>query len=331
MALAIPLFPEQASTAAGRVDALYFFLIAISLVGATIVGSLLVFFAYRYRKASKADRTNAPTHHTGLELFWTAVPLVVFLVIFFWSASVYFHLSRPPDDAVVVQVLGKRWMWKLQHPNGRREINELHVPVGQAVRLNMTSEDVIHSFYVPAFRIKADVLPGRYTTAWFEATKPGRYHLFCAEYCGTKHSQMGGSIIVMEPADYETWLRGEGEGLSLADAGEALFQRMGCVTCHNPESEKKRRGPMLDGLFGKEVRLKTGEMVVADENYLRESIVTPKAKMVEGYAPLMPTFQGLINEEGIMQLIEYIKSIGPKEEEEPSPEATAMEIEGAGS
>ncbi len=324
MNLVIPFFPEQASTVATRVDALYFFLVAVSTLAGTLIAGLLIAFAIRYRRASRADRTNAPTHHTGLEIFWSVVPLVFFMIAFFWSASIYIHLSRPPDDAMEIQVLGKRWMWKLQHPNGRREINELHVPVGQAVKLNMTSEDVIHSFYIPAFRIKADVLPGRYTSAWFTATKPGRYHLFCAEYCGTKHSQMGGWVEVMEPAAFQTWLGGETAGIPPAAAGERLFTRMGCVTCHSGQSGS--RGPDLEVLFGTAVRLQGGGTATADETYLRESIVNPRARLVDGYEPLMPTFEGLISEEGIMQIIEYIKSIGPKEaENQAGRSARAME------
>jgi cytochrome c oxidase subunit 2 len=218
-----------------------------------------------------------------------------------------------------IQVVGKRWMWKLQHLNGRREINELHVPAGRPVKLTMTSEDVIHSFYVPAFRIKADVLPARYSTAWFEATKPGRYHLFCAEYCGTKHSQMIGSVIVMEPSDFQAWLTGEDRGITLAAAGEKLFQSLGCVTCHNATS--RARGPNLESVFGTPIKLETGDTVLFDENYIRESIVEPRARLVDGYQPIMPTFRGLVSEEGILQLIEYLKSIGPKEGEVPPPES----------
>lgn len=310
MVLQLKLFPEQASSMASSVDALYFFLLALSGFATVGISALILYFAIRYRANAKVDRSNAPTHNMPLELVWSSITLVIFLGIFFWSAVVYFQLQRPPDDAVQVQVLGKRWMWKLQHANGRREINELHVPVGQAVKLNMTSEDVIHSFYVPAFRIKADVLPGRYTSTWFKPTKAGTYHLLCAEYCGTKHSQMGGRIVVMEPDAFEAWMGGE-TGLSPAAAGEKLFTQMGCITCHNPDA--RRRGPDLAGLFGTERKLKGGGTVLADEDYLRESIVEPRAKMVENYEPLMPTFSGLLSEESILQLIEYIKSIGPEE------------------
>lgn len=208
-----------------------------------------------------------------------------------------------------ILVVSKRWMWKLQHLNGRREINELHVPVGRAVRLTMTSEDVIHSFYVPAFRTKMDVLPGRYTTTWFKPTRPGTYHLFCAEYCGTKHSRMIGSVIVMEPDKFQAWLGGDTAGVPPAAAGERLFSNLGCVSCHNPDS--KGRGPSLSGVYGSRVALSGGATAVADDAYLRESIVDPRAKLVTGYEPLMPTFRGLVGEEGLLHLIEYIKTLAP--------------------
>jgi cytochrome c oxidase subunit 2 len=202
-------------------------------------------------------------------------------------------------------------MWKIQHPEGQREINELHVPVGKPVKLLMTSEDVIHSFFIPAFRVKHDVLPGRYTTLWFEATRPGEYHLFCAEYCGTQHSRMIGRVVAQEPAEYEKWLSGVPSGESMEMAGERLFQQYFCNTCHRPEGGARipQRGPVLDGLFGAKVQLQSGQSVVADEAYLRESILTPAAKVVAGYRPVMPTFQGQISEEGVLQLIAYIKSL----------------------
>src|SRR5262245_28998664 len=232
----LPLFPESASTSAAQVDALYLFLIGVSGFFALLISITLIVFAIRYRRRP-GDGPPPEIHGSvPLELLWSLAPLGIALVIFTWGASVFFHLSRPPDDAMVVNVVGKRWMWKVQHSNGRREIDELHVPVGRAVRLNMTSEDVIHSFFIPAFRIKADVLPGRYTSEWFLATKPGRYHLFCAEYCGTEHSGMTGWVVVSEPSEFQQWLAGGPEVISMAGAGEKLFRDLGCVTCHNPES-----------------------------------------------------------------------------------------------
>lgn len=309
----LPLFPTPASTSAWQVDALYLFLVGVSTVMSLLIAGLLAWFALRYRKGSAADRSGASSGSLKLELVWTLIPLVVVMVMFGWGASVFFHLSRPPDDTMDILVVGKRWMWKLQHLNGRREINELHVPVGRAVRLTMTSEDVIHSFFVPAFRVKADVLPGRYSSVWFRATRPGTYHLFCAEYCGTKHSQMIGSVVVMEPDEFQSWLGGDLGGVPPAQAGERLFANLGCVTCHNAGSGA--RGPALDGVFGSEVALKSGTKVRADEAYLRESIIEPRAKIVAGFEPLMPTFRGLVSEEGVLQLIEYIKSLGKQEEQ----------------
>ena len=216
-------------------------------------------------------------------------------------------MSRPPAETLNIYVVGKQWMWKFQHLNGQREINELHVPVGRAVKLIMTSEDVIHDVFVPAFRVKADVLPGRYTHLWFQPTRAGRYHLFCAEYCGTQHSGMVGQVVVLEPADYEAWLAtGRAEG-SLASAGGKLFQDLACNTCHRPDAQG--RGPMLQGLFGKTVTLQSGDQQLVDEAYLRESILSPNEKITQGFQPVMPAYQGLIAEEGVLRLIEYIKSL----------------------
>jgi len=307
----LPLWPEQASTVAGKVDALYLFLVGGSAVMSLIIVALLALFAVRYRRRSKADRSGAVNESLPLELGWTLIPLIIVMFVFVWSSALFFHIQRPPDDTLDVLVVGKRWMWKLQHLNGKREINELHVPVGRDVKLTMTSEDVIHSFYVPAFRVKADAVPGRYTSIWFRATKPGRYHLFCAEYCGTKHSQMIGTVIVMEGDEFQRWLGGEVAGLTPAAQGERLFANLGCNTCHKPEATG--RGPTLVGVYGTAVEMEGGERVTVDETYVRESIVDPRARIVSGYKPLMPTYRGLIGEQGLMNLIEYIKSIGPPE------------------
>jgi cytochrome c oxidase subunit 2 len=242
-----------------------------------------------------------------LEIAWSVIPLLITFTFFFWGASVFFAINRPPNDAIEVSVVGKQWMWKFQHADGQREINELHVPIGRPVKLTMASEDVIHSFYVPAFRVKRDVLPGRVATTWFEATRRGRYHLFCAEYCGTKHSGMIGWVIVMEPAEFQSWLAGGASGQSLAGAGQKLFQELGCATCHRPDS--LARGPNLEGLFGNPVKLADGTVVTADDSYVRESIATPSAKVVAGFQPIMPTYQGLVNEEGLMQLVAYVRSL----------------------
>jgi len=244
-----------------------------------------------------------------LEVTWTVIPLGIVLLTFLWGSRLYVSMARVPPGAMEVYVVGKRWMWKVQHMTGQREINELHVPVGVPVKLSLTSEDVIHSFYVPAFRMKKDAVPGRYNTAWFKATRPGTYHLFCAEYCGTKHSQMIGSVTVMDPARFQAWLTGGAPGVSLASAGEKLFGDLACVTCHRTDSEA--RGPRLDGLFGRPVRLAGGETVTADEDYVRESIMNPAGRVVQGYQPIMPTYQGLVSEEGLMQLVAYIRTLAP--------------------
>ena len=234
------------------------------------------------------------------------IPLGLSLVMFAWGASIFFTESRPPADSMEIFVTGKQWMWKIQHNEGAREINELHVPVNRDIRLTLTSEDVIHDFYVPAFRTKTDVLPGRYTTEWFRPTKVGEYHIFCAEYCGTKHSGMIGTVYVMNEADYNAWLgAGSGEG-SMAEQGEALFNQLGCGTCHASAINKQNgRCPNLNGLFGTTVELKDGSKVRADESYIRESVLYPQAKIVAGYDDIMPTFKGLITEDGMLKLVEY--------------------------
>jgi cytochrome c oxidase subunit 2 len=230
--------------------------------------------------------------------------------MFVWGAWIFMEMQRPPEDALNIYVVGKQWMWKMQHLEGQREINELHIPVGRPVKLIMTSEDVIHSFFIPAFRTKQDVLPGRYTSEWFKPDKVGSYHLFCAEYCGTKHSGMIGWIHVMEPADYQAWLSGGRAMGSLADNGEKLFQQLACNNCHHLNDQG--RCPNLVGVFGQNVQLTGGGVVKADEAYIRESILNPTAKVVAGFQPIMPTFQGLVTEEQVLQLIEYIKTLAPK-------------------
>jgi cytochrome c oxidase subunit II len=292
---------------APRVDALYFFLIGLAVFFSLLIAGLIVYYSIKFhRRSPKA--VGAQAHgNLVLELTWTVIPLAITMGIFVWGAGIYFAMSRPPDDTLDIYVVGKQWMWKFQHLDGQREINELHVPADRDIRLIATSEDVIHDWFVPAFRIKADVIPGRYVNIWFRATKPGRYHLFCAEYCGTKHSGMTGEVVVMEPRAYQTWLSGGEPQGTLASAGERLFIDLACNTCHRPDSQG--RGPVLDGLLGKSVALQSGQTVVADEAYVRESILNPSAKITAGYQPIMPTFQGLVTEEQLLQLIEYVKSL----------------------
>jgi cytochrome c oxidase subunit II len=301
----LPLWPERASSMAGQVDAIYIFLLVVCGMVALLVFTCLLYFAARYRRRPGVEAEQIEGS-TPLELTWSIIPLCVFMVFFAWGAIVFFKQRTPPRDATEVYVVAKQWMWKLEHAEGQREINELHVPVGRDVKLIMTSQDVIHSFYVPVFRMKQDVLPGRYTVAWFRATKPGTYHLFCAEYCGTQHSGMIGSIIVMRPAQYEAWMNGGPAG-PLSATGEKIFAELGCSTCHRTDTQG--RGPNLQGVFGKPVLLEDGRSVVADENYVRESILDPGAKIVNGFKPVMPTFQGLVSEEQLNALVAYVKSL----------------------
>jgi cytochrome c oxidase subunit 2 len=303
------VFPEQASTISVEVDQLSYFLLAVSIFFTVLIFGAIFYFAIRYRRRSENE---LPRHtHTGmvLEVVWSVIPFGLTMIMFGWGAEVFFKESRPPDNAMQIYVVGKQWMWKLQHMEGQREINELHIPIGRPVKLTMTSEDVIHSFYVPAFRTKQDVVPGRYTTTWFTATKPGKYHLFCAEYCGTKHSGMIGWVYAMEPDKYQEWLAGGPSG-SLADTGARLFEDLACNNCH--KADGSGRCPTLVNVFGSTVKLAGGGTVHADEAYIRESILNPAAKVVEGYQPLMPTFQGLITEENVVALIEYVKSLSPR-------------------
>jgi cytochrome c oxidase subunit 2 len=306
----IPLFPERASTIANEVDALYFFLVGLSVVMSVLIATLVVAFAIKFRRRHK-DEVGAQVHGgLMLELAWTVVPFLIAMVIFFWGAKVYFVMASPPAETLNIYIVGKQWMWKVQHTTGQREINELHVPVGRPVKLIMTSEDVIHNFSIPAMRIKADVIPGRFVQIWFEPTKPGTYQVFCAEYCGTQHSGMIGQVVVMESTAYQTWMSGGAAEGSLASTGEKLFADLACNTCHRPDS--RGRGPVLQNVFGHPVQLHDGTVVTADENYLRESILTPAAKLTAGYQPVMPAFQGLVTEEQLLALIEYIKSLSTR-------------------
>jgi cytochrome c oxidase subunit II len=318
----IQLFPEQASTIAPRVDAVLFYVLGLSIFFSILIASLVIYFAVRYRRRSPNEVPAAIHGSTSLEIFWTVTPLILVLILFAWGANVFFALARPPDDALEIYVVGRQWMWKIQHPEGQREINTLHIPIGQPVKLTMTSEDVIHSFFVPAFRTKQDVVPGRFSTTWFEATKTGTFRLFCAEYCGTEHAKMVGSVIVMKRDDYQKWLQEGAEG-SLALQGRKLFTKLQCITCHgaNPQA----RAPVLEGIFHTMVPLNDGRNVLADDNYLRESIMQPAAKVVAGFQPIMPTFQGLIKEDELVELIAYIKSLKrgqtpPRVEETMPPE-----------
>src|SRR3954454_21367173 len=311
----LPL-PEQASTHAPNVDRLYFFLIISTVSLAVLLAILVITFAIVYRRRSPREIPVQIHGNNVMEFGWTGATFLLFLVMFFWGTKVYFDLEVPPKDALEIFVTGKQWMWKLQHPEGEREINELHVPVGRDVRLTMTSQDVIHSFFVPAFRIKQDVVPGRYSSVWFRATKPGRYHLFCAEYCGTKHSGMIGWVYAMNGSDYSRWLSAGGAEGSLSSTGEKLYHQYGCSTCHDLQG--KGPGPSFIGVYGSTVRLDDGTTVVADDAYLRESILHSQAKVVLGFKGIMPVFQGQLDEDQVRALIEFVKALGVKPAEKPS-------------
>src|SRR5262245_16838906 len=309
MTMPFPLFPPSASTIASEMDLLYLFITGVCAFFAVLVTALIIVFTVKFRRTHK-DAVGADIHGSlSLELTWTFIPFVLSMVMFGWGALLFFKLATPPANAMELFVVGKQWMWKVQHPEGVREINEMHVPIGRPVRITLGSEDVLHDYSIPAFRVKMDAVPGKLTTMWFEATVPGRYHIFCAEYCGTKHSGMIGEVIAMHPQDYEAWLAGGRSTGTAAQNGERLFSDLACNTCHKNDSTG--RGPSLLGVFGSQVELTDGRKVTADENYLRESIMNSQAKIVKGYQGIMPAFQGMVSEENLMQLIAYIKTLKP--------------------
>ncbi len=300
------LFPPEASEIAPYADALYFFLILISLVGMVIVTALVGVLSILYRKEKNPVATQIEGS-TLLEATWTIIPLALFMVTFVWGALLYFRIYDPPTNAMNIYVVGKQWMWKAEHPGGQHEINSLHVPMGKPVRLTMISQDVFHSYSIPAFRVKREVIPGRYTTVWFTATKPGTYHLFCTQYCGTLHSQMIGEVTVLTPEDYQAWTAGSTSGMSLAQNGERLFASLGCNSCHSGNAAA--RGPNLAEAYASKVQLQNGSYATIDDAFLRDSILNPTMHVMAGYAPIMPTYQGQISEEGLIDLVEYIKTL----------------------
>lgn len=311
------LFPPSAATSAGQVDALYTFLVVVSGIMTVLIFLCVTIFAFKYRR-KEGDPMPRPIHGSvPLEMTWSVVPFLFMLVMFAWGTKLYFEYYTPPKNTLDIYVTGKQWMWKVQYPGGQREIDELHVPTGQPVKLILASEDVIHSFYIPAFRLKHDVVPGSYQTYWFQATTPGRYHIFCAEYCGANHSRMIGWVTVMDPVAYQNWLGSAAPGATMAQEGEKLFEQYGCEACHVRDEQGK--SPSLNKLYGHSVQLEGGQTVIADEKYIRESILNPNAKIVSGYPHnLMPVFQGQIGEDGLLQLVAYIKSLA-----EPGPPAAA--------
>ena len=300
------LFPAEASKIAPDVDALYFFLILISLVGLVLVAILVFGFSYAY----SAEKNPVATHIEGstiLEATWTIIPLALFMVTFVWGALLYFRIYNPPTNAMNIYIVGKQWMWKAEHPGGQHEINALHVPINRAVQLTMISQDVFHSFSIPDFRVKREVIPGRYSTVWFEATEPGSYHLFCTQYCGTLHSEMIGTITAMKPDDYQAWTAGSTSGASLAQNGERLYASLGCNACHSGAADA--RGPNLAEVYGAKLQLTNGSSVIVDDAFLRDTILNPSMHVTSGYAPIMPTYQGQVSEEGLIDLVEYIKKL----------------------
>lgn len=300
------LFPREASTIAPWADALYFFLLLITVVGVVLVTTLMVAFAIRYRK----EKHPVAEHIEGstlLEATWTIIPLALFLIVFVWGALLYFRIYNPPTNAMNIYIVGKQWMWKAEHPGGQHEINALHVPMGRPVQLTMISQDVFHSFSIPDFRVKREVIPGRYSTVWFEATTPGTYHIFCTQYCGTNHSGMIGEVTVLTPEDYKKWTQTSTSGMSLSQNGERLFASMGCNSCHSGNAAA--RGPSLAGVYGSTLQLANGGQVRVTDAYLRDAILNPSQHITAGYAPIMPTYQGQISEEGLIDLVEYIKTL----------------------
>ncbi len=305
-------WPQSASSLAPAYDAMFIALTVLTAIITIAIAGTILYFVIRYRRRHE-DETGADTPQSiRIEITWTLIPLLVLMAIFVWSTWLYLRMSSPPAGAMVVQVVGKQWMWKIQHPSGRKEINELHVPLGRPVVLQMTSEDVIHSFFVPAFRMKQDVLPGRYSEQWFSATRIGEYHLFCSQYCGTSHALMGGKVVVMEPGDYDQWAAQVQPGDSPVAMGAQLFDQYGCVSCHGEQA------PTLAGIYGRPQTMDDGSTVIADENYLRESIIDPRAKIVAGYSPIMPSFQGQLSEEQIFDLLAYIKSLASAQRPQPT-------------
>jgi cytochrome c oxidase subunit II len=301
-----PLFPPEASKLAPEMDALLFFEILVSLIGLTIVFLLVTTFCILYSKGRHPVATQIEGS-TLLEATWTIIPLGLFLLMFVWGALIYFRVYTPPANAMNIYVVGKQWMWKAEHPGGQHEINALHIPTGKPIQLTLISQDVFHSFSIPAFRVKREAIPGRYTSVWFEATTPGTYHLFCTQYCGTNHSAMIGDIVVLTPDDYKKWLAGSTSGMSLAQNGERLFASLSCNACHNAKPDA--RGPNLANVYGAKLPLSSGGTVLADDAYLRESILNPSQHITQGFAPIMPTYQGQVSEEGVIALVEYIKNL----------------------
>ena len=307
---ALEFWPTAASASAVEADHLILSFTVLTLFLTAPIFISFTYFAIRYRRGVKADRRHDEVRSSAIEMTWMIGPFVLTLFFFAWGAQLFMHHKTLPAGGLQIDAIGRQWMWKFQHPGGQSEIDDLHVPVGQDVIMHMISQDVIHAFYLPALRIQMDVLPDRYTNLWFKADKVGSYHLLCSEYCGTDHSVMGGTITVMEPADYQRWLGASGSDMSLASAGEELFQSYGCSGCHQGQSTV--RAPSLVGLYGKPVPMEDGRTVVADDSYIRDKILNPNDNLVAGYKQVMPAFKGVIAEDDLLRLVAYIKSTGVK-------------------
>lgn len=303
--------PFRGSSGAGAVDALFYFILAISVIFFLLIVTLMLVFVFKYRRRSPGEEPpRSPHHNTPLELTWTIVPLILVVVIFGWGFRVFLDMNTPPDNAYEVQVTGQKWKWLFTYDNGHVDEN-LHVPVDRPIRLVMTSEDVIHSFFVPAFRIKRDVVPGRYSSVWFDATTAGTYDVFCAEYCGTNHSNMLAKVVVHEPGGFETWMADAAnflDRMSPAEGGERLYRVRGCAQCHSVDGSGGI-GPTFKGAFGHPVALQDGSTVTVDENYVRQSILDPQSQVVAGFEPVMPTYQGRLKDDEITAIIAYLKTL----------------------
>jgi cytochrome c oxidase subunit 2 len=322
--LGLPIAPPQASTSASDIDGLVLFMLLSSMVIAGGIFICITVFVVKYRRRPGRDIGEPARRTLPLEVTWTLIPLVLSVIPFAWGAQIYLHQAQPPSDALEIYVVARQWMWKAEQPGGQQEIGAVHVPVGRAVKLTMTSQDVIHSFYVPAFRLKADVLPGRYTTLWFQATEPGEYRLYCSQYCGTDHASMLGTVTVMAPSDFAAWLTsGATATNSPAAQGRKLFQQFSCIDCH-----ETGRAPRLEGVYGQPVLLNDGSVVMADDSYLRESILSPGVKVVNGYLPIMPSFAGQLTEDDLVQILTYLKSIGAPPGAGPQPPSLLSAVPG---
>lgn len=306
-----PIRPPAASSIAEGVDQLYLLLTGITLFFTVLIFSIIFYFMVKYRRRSPDEKASEIHESLVIELAWTIIPSLICVVLFVWSSALYVRNARPPAASSEIFVIGKQWMWHLQHAEGPREIDELHVPVGVPVKLTMTSQDVIHDFYIPAFRVKKDVIPGRYSSIWFQATETGTFHLYCAQYCGTNHSAMIGWVYVMTPADYATWLASGEKTESMSGQGARLFSQFGCASCHTGASDAT--GPSLVGIYGKPEKMATGETRTVDEDLIRKAILVPTSVHQAEYKQMMPTYQGQLDEEQILQLIAFVKSLGSQE------------------